>query len=337
MARLPRFQFPGAYYHIMSRGDRKEIIYHDDEDRRVFQRCLAKACQKTGWGIHAYVLMPNHYHMLLETPEANLAVGMKWLQGVYTQNFNKSHDTCGHVFQGRYKSLVIDPLDSHHIIAVSDYIHLNPIRAGIVGDLNGLISYQWSSLPAYLSPTQNQPIWLVTSRIFRDLGWKEVDQPAQKAYYDRIATLVRQLDSQESAALLHEQWRDIRRGWFLGDKHLKKQLIMNNATPTIEYDLDHGSVRKEKGKIDADNLIQLCLMLLDLDSDELPRLKKTDYRKQLIAWVVRKYTCASNAWLSKKLHMGHPVNVSNAVRIVENADSHPFISLRNSIEKGVRS
>ncbi len=131
MARKPRIEFAGAVYHVISRGDRGEAIYQDDEDRRLFLQFLGEVCGRSGWLIHAFVVMTNHYHLLLETPEANLVVGMKWLQGVYTQRFNLRHRLRGHLFQGRYKALLIDGEEPGHFLQASSYIHLNPVRAGL--------------------------------------------------------------------------------------------------------------------------------------------------------------------------------------------------------------
>ena len=132
MARKPRIEFAGAVYHVLSRGDRGEPIYQDDEDRLLFLRFLGEVCERTGWLIHAYILMTNHYHILLETPGANLVVGMKWLQGTYTQRFNLRHRLRGHLFQGRYKALLIDGEEAGYFLQASSYIHLNPVRAGLI-------------------------------------------------------------------------------------------------------------------------------------------------------------------------------------------------------------
>ena len=108
MARPLRIEYPGAFYHVMARGNQGRKIFADDADRRRFLDTLAGACEKTGWSIHAYVLMGNHYHLLVETPEANLVAGMKWLQGTYTQRYNGRHQMFGHLFQGRYQAVVVD-------------------------------------------------------------------------------------------------------------------------------------------------------------------------------------------------------------------------------------
>src|SRR5437867_3460666 len=107
MARPFRLEYPGAIYHLMARGNHGQQIFRGDADRRSLLETLGEACQKTGWRVHAYVLMSNHYHLLLETPEANLVSGMKWLQGTYTQRYNSRHKVRGHLFQGRYKAVVV--------------------------------------------------------------------------------------------------------------------------------------------------------------------------------------------------------------------------------------
>src|SRR5439155_9630380 len=133
MARPIRIQYPGAVYHVMARGNHGQAVFQDDPDRKLFLDALGEACQRTGWRIHAYVLMGNHYHLLLETPEPNLVAGMKWLQGTYTQRYNGRHRMFGHLFQGRCKAVVVDGRqDENYFQVVSSYIHLNPARAGAI-------------------------------------------------------------------------------------------------------------------------------------------------------------------------------------------------------------
>src|SRR5258706_8292701 len=108
MPRKLRVEYPEAMYHIMSRGDRRENIFLDDVDRQDFIKTLAEACQKTGWQVHAYCLMSNHYHVVLETPEPNLVAGMAWLQSIYTIRLNHPHELVGHVLSGRYKCQLVE-------------------------------------------------------------------------------------------------------------------------------------------------------------------------------------------------------------------------------------
>src|SRR6202035_4809593 len=132
MARQVRIQFEGAVYHVMARGDRRESIIGGDKDRRMFIETLGEACEKTGWLVDAWVLMSNHYHVVLRTPQANLVAGMRWLQNTYTRRFNVRNQLWGHVFGGRYKAVLVESREfgsGDYLSNLIDYVHLNPIRA----------------------------------------------------------------------------------------------------------------------------------------------------------------------------------------------------------------
>jgi REP element-mobilizing transposase RayT len=130
MPRKLRIQYPGAMYHVMNRGDQREAIFRDDDDRQKFLSTLGEACQKTEWQVPAYGLMRNHFHLVLETPQPNLVAGMKRLLRVYTKRYNIRHKLCGHLFAGRYKALVVERSGNGYLRTVCDYVHLNPVRAG---------------------------------------------------------------------------------------------------------------------------------------------------------------------------------------------------------------
>jgi len=132
MARKLRVEYAGAIYHVMNRGDRREPIFKDNADRKLFVETLAKACQKTAWQVHAFCLMSNHFHLVVETPQPNLVAGMKWFLGTYTGRFNRRHKLFGHLFSGRYKSLVVDGSGTGYLKTVCDYVHLNPARAKLL-------------------------------------------------------------------------------------------------------------------------------------------------------------------------------------------------------------
>lgn len=119
MAPQLRVEYPGAIYHVINRGDRREPIFEDAADRREFLRALSEACSKTDWQVHAYVLMPNHFHLVLETPNGNLVAGMKWMLGTYTSRFNRRHKLFGHLFSDRYKSLIVDGSGGGYLKAVA--------------------------------------------------------------------------------------------------------------------------------------------------------------------------------------------------------------------------
>jgi len=132
MTRPLRIEFPGALYHITSRGNAKQIIFFDEEDFTDFLTVLGQVAKRYHLILHSYCLMPNHYHLLIETPEGNLARGMRQLNGTFTQHSNKRHQRVGHILQGRYKSILIDK--ENYLLELSRYIVLNPVRANLVSD-----------------------------------------------------------------------------------------------------------------------------------------------------------------------------------------------------------
>src|SRR5258708_13987043 len=131
-ARKLRGEYPGAIYHGMNWGDRREAIFNDSADRQGFLDTLGEACLKTGWQVLAYCLMPNHFHLVLETPQANLVAGMKWLLGVYTSRFNRRHKLFGHLFSGRYKPLIVDGRRNGYLRTVCDSVPRTPARARVL-------------------------------------------------------------------------------------------------------------------------------------------------------------------------------------------------------------
>src|SRR5882762_9212306 len=132
MARQLRLEYEGAIYHLLSRGDRREDIFRDAGDRNCFLTTLGAACVKTQWQVHAYCLMSNHFHLVVETPRPNLVTGMKWLLGTYTSRFNRRHEEFGHLFSGRYKALIVDGSGDGYLKTVCDYVRLNPVRAKLL-------------------------------------------------------------------------------------------------------------------------------------------------------------------------------------------------------------
>jgi len=138
MARSLRIEYAGAFYHVMARGNCRQAIFKDNEDRRRFVQTLGEACGMTGWRVHAWVLLSNHYHLMLETPEANLVAGMQWLQNTLTRRFNVRHRAWGRVFGDRYKAVLVEGGQRFYYETLMDYIHLNPVRAEIEASLEVL-------------------------------------------------------------------------------------------------------------------------------------------------------------------------------------------------------
>ena len=152
MSRPLRIEYPGAVYHVTSRGNEKKPVFRDDTDRQNFLNTIQHVNKRYNWICHAYCLMTNHYHLLIETPDGNLSLGMRQLNGVYTQLFNKRHGRTGHLFQGRYKAILIQK-DSH-LLEVCRYVVLNPVRARMVQRPD---DWKWSSYPATAGRATSHP------------------------------------------------------------------------------------------------------------------------------------------------------------------------------------
>jgi len=164
MARPLRLEFAGALYHVTSRGDRREDIYLDDSDREAWLAVVGEVCNRFNWLIHAYCKMSNHYHLLVETIDGNLSKGMRQLNGVYTQRFNRRHRMVGHLYQGRYKAILVQK--ENYLLELARYVVLNPVRAGMVKQPE---EWHWSS---YLAMTglSNVPEWLDTDWLLSQFG-----------------------------------------------------------------------------------------------------------------------------------------------------------------------
>ena len=169
MNRPLRIEYPGALYHITSRGDRKVDIYLDDTDRAVWLQTLADVCAQSNYVVHAFCQMTNHYHLLLETVDGNLSGGMRQLNGVYSQYFNRRHDLVGHVFQGRYKAILVQK--ESYLLELARYIVLNPVRARLVTDP---AMWPWTSYILTLGSVP-PPAWLDTAFILKKFGENPVD------------------------------------------------------------------------------------------------------------------------------------------------------------------
>ena len=198
MARPLRLEFPGAIYHLTSRGDRREPIYEGDEDRIQWLEVLSRACERYNWRVHAYCLMDNHYHVLLETAEGKLSKGMRHLNGVYTQYFNRQHNRVGHVFQGRFKAILVER--EAYLLELSRYVVLNPIRARMINDMD---EWGWSSYQATIGKTP-VPNWLETDWLLSHFGRQ------RKRARERYIGFVRE------GIGLPSIWENLRKQVFLG-------------------------------------------------------------------------------------------------------------------------
>jgi REP element-mobilizing transposase RayT len=206
MTRPLRIEFAGAVYHITSRGNARENIFIDREDRRLFLSLLEDVKERYNWLWYGYCLMSNHYHLLIETPDGNLSIGMRHLNGVYTQNFNKRHQRTGHIFQGRFKAILVQK--ESYLLEVYRYVVLNPVRAGLVSYPE---EWKWSSYLATMGMVE-KPKFLCSDWILAQLGHDMVT--ARKAYRDFVITGIKK----------ESPWKDLKGGTFLGKENFIEEV-----------------------------------------------------------------------------------------------------------------
>ncbi|MBI5386481.1 MAG: transposase [Verrucomicrobia bacterium] len=295
MARKLRVQYPGAVYHVLNRGDRREPIFLDDHDRWRFLDTLAEACAKTGWQVHAFCLMSNHFHLVIETPQANLVAGMKWLLGTYTGRFNRRHKFFGHLFSGRYKALLVDGATPGYLRTLSEYVHLNPVRAKLLTPEAPLRSFAWSSFPLYLLPPSRRPTWLRVDRMLGEHGITQDSAAGRRQFELRLEERRRQEDTPA-------QWKTVRRGWCLGDETFRQELLARVAGQFGEH--HYGPERQESDEQKAERLVREAMAKQGWNEEDLAQSRKSDPVKLRLAAQLRRETTMTLKWIAARLKMG---------------------------------
>jgi REP element-mobilizing transposase RayT len=294
MARKLRIQYPGAVYHVMNRGDRREAIFEDDQDYKCFLLTLGQACQKALWQVHAYCLMLNHFHLVVETPQPTLVAGMKWLLGTYTGRFNRRHKQFGHLFSGRYKALVVDGGSNGYLKSVCDYVHLNPVRAKQIQPEQPLETFRWSSYPLYLASARQRPAWLRVDRLLGE--WRiPKDSAAGRRVFAECLERRRTEDKRG-------EFQSMERGWCVGDEEFRRQLLEQvSKGPGASH---YGEAVQEAVEVRAERLVSGRLKAMGWKEKDLAARRKGDPEKVKLAAEVRAQTTMPLAWIAKRLVMG---------------------------------
>ena len=295
MPRQLRIDYPGAIHHVMSRGDRREDIYHDEVDRQDFLKTQAETCQKTDWQVHAYCLMSNHFHLVLETPNANLVEGMQWLLSTYTIRLNRRHETPGHVFSGRYKALIVEGEGDGYLKTVCDDVHLNPVRAHLLRSEERLLSYPWSSLGWYLAAPGHRPGWLRVDRLLGEHGIGR-DTAGGRLEFER------RMEGRRLAEADEETYKGLRRGWCLGSAEFRRRML-EEMEKVAEASLG-GGLRQETAINKADRIVAEELKRLQWTEEDLRRRRKSDPGKMQIAARLRRETILSLKRIATRVGLG---------------------------------
>lgn len=294
MARKLRLESEGGVYHVINRGNYRASIFQQTRTKQAFLECLDEACGKTGWRVHAWCVMSNHYHLAVETPQANLVDGMRWLQGTFSVRFNRLRNERGHLFQSRYKSLMVDPGEG--LGPLCHYIHLNPVRAKICA-LTRLAEWPWSSLSWLLNPKLRRS-WFAPETALAHAGdvadtavgrrkymeyldWLQTDEPAQKAF----------------------KFDSMSKGWVIGSRQFKQGLVVEHREAAAA--LKRGDAEMvDLAEAMRQDALAAVLREVGKKREDLVREGKSEPWKIEIAAELRATTTATNRWLGENLNLG---------------------------------
>lgn len=340
MARQRRIEYEGAIYHVMARGDRREDIVKDDIDRERFEETLEEVVARSGWVLYGWVLMGNHYHFLFKTPEANLVAGMTWFQATWTSRFNHRHRLWGHLFGGRYKAIPVE--DGAYLTRLIHYIHLNPVRAGLVKKQDGLESYRWSSLSDYLKPKRKRRSWVDVERGLENM--ELADTVAGRREFLKWTEDCVNWREKDCAGVWEEDGQSLqstlRRGWYFGEEAFRESLLKLLAKSPVKLREGRsqgyvGRQTRDHGISEAERLIEMACEVFGVEEDEWGKMRKGDWRKGVVAGMIRERSLVDNGWLAERLHMGARNAVSRTIKEAreKTAKDRGMKSLARNFEK----
>ena len=344
MPRQVRIEFPGAFYHVMARGNRLDPIFLSPkgEDQELFLKTLGEACEQTGFRVWAWVLMKNHYHLVLETPKANLVAGMSWLQNAYTRRFNTRHKLWGRLFGDRYKSILIEDDRSgggfSYLATLMDYVHLNPVRAGLIAPgkpkADSVLDYPWSSIArGYALAPKKRPEWLPVESGMELFGFKDTAKN-RRLFVERLDGRM-MAEAAERCGLAEIEGQtlnsSLRRGWYWGSEEFKDTMLgkleeisterrKQGASLPVSRDYSGGPQSKDHHVQQAEAIIARAAenFGICLDSNgNFPKLPRGDLSAVATAWALCRHTTVAQRWIAQRLSLGSSGNVSERVRRFE--------------------
>ena len=297
MARPLRLAFEDATYHITARGNRRENIFYSDKDKSVFLKKMNETFEKYSFICYAYCLMDNHYHLFLKTPLANISEGMHYLNTSYTNWFKAEHKIVGVIFQGRYKSIVVD--EDSYGLKLSAYIHLNPLRGGIVGDVE---EYRWSSYLDYMGKRSSSVDRLDTEFILRQFDEKDIKKARMR--YKRFV-----LENIDMDSPLEDSYRGIALGSGTFIEKIKEKI--NSIGREREV-----AETKIAGIHDAEEIIKSIVKEFGVKKEEVFRKRRGNVSRRLALYLMKRYTVLGLKEIGEKFKMDYAA-VSQACKRFE--------------------
>lgn len=316
MARKVRIEYPGAFYHVINRGNYRDYIFDTEGARRAFRKCLVQVCEANRWRLQAWVLMGNHYHLCLQTPEPNLVEGMKWLQSTFANRFNRYRGANGHVFQGRYKAILLD----HEAVGpVCHYIHLNPVRARLAG-VQELKDYKESSFHQLWNPAKRWPFFDPLS-VLEEAGGLPDTPSGRRSYRDYLSWL-----AEDDATQKRLGFEKMCKGWAKGDKEFRKAVMDDLKNGSSKRVVEHEA--RELREPHWERRIEQALLALGKTEEDLLVSRKSENWKVALARHMRETCLTPNAWLADRLNMGTPKSLASRVSAHRLKSKEPDDSLR---------
>lgn len=291
MARKLRIQYEGAIYHVINRGNYRRAVFGTTEAAQAFEQAVLEACALHGWRLHGHVVMSNHYHLAVETPRANLVEGMHWLQSTFATRFNRLRQARGHLFQGRYQALLVE--DAAALARVVDYIHLNPVRAGLAKP-GKLVEFRWSSLPRFLQ--RGRPAVLACADWLRHHGW--TDSPAGLRAYAAYLTALAADEAEQKRLGLEK----LSAGWAIGTLAWRKKVAQDHAHRALSPGLEAGELTELK-EAHWSQVLESELKRAGKTAKAIADSAGSAPWKITVALKLRQ-AGADYAWITAALHMG---------------------------------
>ena len=303
MSRKVRFEHAGGLYHVINRGNYRNWIFETEGAKKSFEKTLLESCERSGWILHAYCVMGNHYHLALETPEPNLSEGMRWLQSVFAMRFNRYRKENGHIFQGRYKSIVLE--GAERLGWLCHYIHLNPVRAGICS-VEQLRSYRFGSY-AHLWDKRTRPSVLDFSVCLESAGGLKDATAGRRKYQDYLKWL-----AEDEPRLKAMEFERMSKGWAMGSMGFKKSLLDDEKALKASLALGVDDA-KEMREAAWEFKLDKCLDALGKGVSDIEEGMKSAGWKVAVAAYMKKRLLCRNGWLADRLMMGTESSVARYV------------------------